>query len=373
MAAFLIAIQLTTAYYIGWFLIFWSFLYVSVGMVFPTIRHCLFIFVRRYWRAIAGSFTIFLFCLIPFFLIFSPVFLINGPRSYTEVERGIPDIYSYLWMGPTNHVWGLLSHLAPIRDMPLEWEKRIGLGLVFSVFWILINCFCIIDILKMVLGKKSDFFSTLCLEKELPGVFLITTILSVDLFCLLAFKFSSFSLWRIIYLLVPGAQALRVVSRFMIFLVFPMTLVLSVCLQRLVEVAQACRLSLQNIVKIGFLVCAIVFLYWEQSGDMTGYFFDKYQDAARIKEMASQIPPNASTFFIAVDPKITDGLDIGYQVDAMMTAQLTGIPTINGYSGTFPPNWYLNALRDKSYYWYIYQWISRYQLGPNVYELMIKK
>jgi hypothetical protein len=289
------------------------------------------------------------------------------------VEKGIPDIYAYMWMGPTNHVWGLLSHLAPIRDMPLEWEKRIGLGLVFSVFWVLINCFCIFDILKMVRGKKTVFFSMLCSEKELPGVFLITTILSVDIFCVLTFKFSSFSLWRLIYLMVPGAQALRVVSRFMIFLTFPMTLVFSFCLQKLVDLGQKCRLSSRNIVKTGLLVSSTLFLFWEQSGDMTGYYFNKKLDAARIQEMASRIPPKASTFFLAVDPKITEGIDDEYQMDAMMTAQLTGIPTINGYSSTSPPYWYLNSLRDKSYYWYIYQWISRYQLGPNVYELIIKK
>ena len=372
-AAFLTALQFMTCAYLGWFLIFWGGLFLLTFLAFPEPRQSVLSFVGRHGGALAGALGAFVLFMVPFFLIFLAGFTRNAPRSYAEVMQGNPVPLSFLWMGATNPTWGWLSRLGPFLEMPLEGEKRIGLGLVFSVSWLFLTGGGLYDLWRMGRGRKPVLFLKLGGGKEKAAVFLLALVLSVDLFGLLALQAGPFSLWRWVYEIVPGAKSLRVVSRFMIFLVLPMTLALSTGFQRLLDGIRSGPRGLRRSARAGLLACLVLLLFWEQKGEGTGLYFNKKEDQIRILQMAAQIPRDASVFFIAVDPGIKDFRDDEFQLDAMLTAQLTGIPTINGYSGTNPPLWFLNSLRDPRYLWFVHQWVVRNRLDAKVFELVLEK
>jgi hypothetical protein len=362
-----------TCAYLGWFLVFWSVLFFSVLLIFARTRESVLSWAGRYGWVGVGSLGAFALFMVPFFLIFLPVLTQNGSRSYGEVEQGNPNLLSFLWMGATNPTWGWLSRIGPFLEMPLEGEKRIGSGLVFSASWLFLTGGGLLDLWKMARGGKPAFFLKLGGGKERAAVFLLALVLSVDLFCLLTLKAGSFSLWQWVYGFVPGAKSLRVVSRSMIFLIFPMTLVLSIGFQRTLERIRSGPTIFSRTVGAGLLACLVLFLFWEQKGEGTGLYFNKKEDGIRVQQMAAQIPRDASVFFIAVDPRIQGFQDDEFQVDAMLTAQLTGIPTLNGYSGMDPPLWFLNSLRDRRYLWFVHQWVARNHLDSKVFELVLEK
>ncbi len=59
--------------------------------------------------------------------------------------------------------------------------------------------------------------------------FLALTVLSVNLLLILALQYHGHSLWHVIYKLVPGAKSIRAVSRVMIFVTLPMSVVFAFC------------------------------------------------------------------------------------------------------------------------------------------------
>jgi hypothetical protein len=370
-AGLLTAVQLATSFYIGWFLIFWSILFVFTGCGITPIRQFLTGFLKKYYRAIMAAFMFFLMCLAPVAAIYLPVLNDHGSRSYQEILNGLPDYTSFLRMGFENHLWGWTSRIIPYQSMPNAGEKHLGLGIVFSLSWLLISLVCLADLWKMIRRKKPVFFIWACKGNEKAAAFCLAAVLSVDLFFLLSFKFGSFTLWRLVYPLVPGSTAMRNVLRFVLVVVLPMSFVFAVFLQRILDRIGGMKKKYQAVFLV-LIAGALSLLFWEQTGTRPEPYFDKHEDLLRIREMARHIPSDATAFFIRVDPRLPGGWP-DYQVDAMLTAAMTGIPTLNGYSSHFPKDWHLDLIFYDVYMKCVYQWMDNHQLGPKIYMLTLQE
>jgi hypothetical protein len=99
----------------------------------------------------------------------------------------------------------------------------------------------------------------------------------------------------------------------------------------------------------------------------THYTYSKIEDQARVDELRQQIPatlPNNPVLFVARHPLEPA---LAKDIDAMLLAQDLGWPTLNGYSGNYPPGYapasgcfqlpreikyYMewNGITDQSYY-----------------------
>jgi hypothetical protein len=71
--------------------------------------------------------------------------------------------------------------------------------------------------------------------------------------------------------------------------------------------------------------------------------FDRYESRARIAQVAERVPPGCAAFFVSRTVTAPSGPDWPTQLDAMWAALATGVPTVNGYSGGWPPGWDLDA------------------------------
>jgi hypothetical protein len=145
---------------------------------------------------------------------------------------------------------------------------------------------------------------------------------------LVTLRFGSFSLFKLLYVGVPGAAAIRVGYRIM----------LVVDLFAVVAVALAVRhwlASHRGLPARGAVAALLAFLVVEQANAGSHSFVSASAERRWLAEVPA--PPAACRhFFIAHQP----GAPVHVvQIDAMLVAHKVRLPTLNGYSGRFPSSW----------------------------------
>jgi hypothetical protein len=129
--------------------------------------------------------------------------------------------------------------------------------------------------------------------------------------------------WWVVRKLFPGTAALRAVARIGLTMLFPAALGLAFAIDRLSGRRRwliACTLAL----------CVIA----EQTQRKRG--FDKFDAVGRVERIAAEVPDGATAFLLAIDGK---SWDRHVHDDAAWVALATGVPTINGRYGNFPPEY----------------------------------
>jgi len=95
---------------------------------------------------------------------------------------------------------------------------------------------------------------------------------------------------------------------------------------------------------------------------------DRVAENERIAALPG--PPAACQSFVAIDsgfkPRVSIYEPLVLQVDAMLIAQRTGIPTINGYSGLFPSRWNLLQSNQQQAQRSARNWITRHNLSDGI-------
>jgi len=73
--------------------------------------------------------------------------------------------------------------------------------------------------------------------------------------------------------------------------------------------------------------------------------FDGRVDAERVHRLAGEIDPTAHAFLYLTDD---DKPDFVHHIDAMWMQLETGVPTLNLYSGNYPPEWPFREVRVRN-------------------------
>jgi hypothetical protein len=155
-------------------------------------------------------------------------------------------------------------------------------------------------------------------------------------------------LWGLLYRLIPGAAAARVVSRIQLVLL-PATTLLA-CNQlaliwRRPELRPIC-------VVLGCL------LLMEQLNDAPVFNINRSSERAFFVGM-SHVPLQCRVFFAENSRPGPDILTIyRHNVDAMLVAELSGTPTINGYATFLPPHWNLLHPESPAYLPAVRTWLT---------------
>jgi hypothetical protein len=148
----------------------------------------------------------------------------------------------------------------------------------------------------------------------------------------LAFNVDGHSLWWLVYELVPGAKAARVVARYQIFVAAP---VIAVAITYLA--ASASRIAAPALL----VICAL--LVAEEVNTEPVVALDRPHELARLRAVPPP-HPDCKAFFVS-RPRPETLLDAGWDgfyshnVDAMIIAETIHVPTINGASTFQPPRW----------------------------------
>jgi hypothetical protein len=308
--------------------------------------------------------------LIPLVLIYGPAFLEIGGKPYSEVKMMIPNLWAYLWMGPSHAWWGWIGDQVPeLQNLPVESEMRLGFGLALTL---------------MAVGAVIATPMKLRNRANLPGAgreprcsFGVAALLSAFLICLWAFSYAGFSPWWLAYRLIPGASAIRALGRWSVFLGLPLSILFAAFVDDAWKRTGEFKNTFRSLAGKGLLLVFAGCALYEQTAFPPAPSFDKRMELVRLERLSEKLPRDAGPFYVSVRPGLLKGSYGGplsatdIQMDAMLISAVRGIPTLNGYSGANPRDWGLYKVRSPFYPKYVRDWISRTGLQEKVFDLMI--
>jgi hypothetical protein len=377
-AGLAIDLQLLTAFYHGWFFLFWTALFLFLALGSKAIRGFGKDLFLRFWPALAGALAVFAAGLLPFLWLYLPVIRDLGGKSYEEVQTMIPTFWCHLWMGPEHGVWGWLKNLSAIQALPIEGEERMGFGMVLFLGWM----FLTLVALKILKGgdQRGIFPVTLFKALEGNGVYLrlaALAVLATTLFCLLGLQYGpGFSPWHWVYQIVPGAQSIRAVSRYAITLALPLSIIVAFVLHLLIEKGLGEKRKRSGVLVLGFTFLTAGVMVAEQMSLPPCPGFSKNAELSRLEYLSQKLPGQCWVFYVAPSPGLPLELDYSstnLQIDAMLISAVREVPTFNGYSGHSPKNWGLFKLRSPKYEQYVKEWQVQSGLDWKAFRLEIDR
>ncbi|MEI7546733.1 MAG: hypothetical protein WCK21_01555 [Actinomycetota bacterium] len=338
-----IGLLITSTYYIGWFTVFAGSLFGLLTLVqlreqisWRPLRHTI--------RNVSGRTTAFLggfaMPMIPFALIYLPKLHETGGRTFTEVLIGAPSYGDVVNVGANNFLWGgaLKAMLTDTtRLYTIEISDAVTPLVLLSV------AVCAVLVAVRLRGDRSLRAAT---ARSLLTVTIVLTVLPL--------RVGTFQLWHAVWRFVPGAQALRAIGRIEIMAAFTAPFAIAASLVALAAVRGDRRARPRQ---RWLLAALLVLLSFEQFNTQENGRIDHSDEMAFIRSVR-QPPVACHSFFILNSPP---RLDVEMQIDAMIAAQITGLPTINGYSGDTPPHWYLHPA-DPDYLDQVRLWIGLHHL-----------
>ena len=336
-------LQLLSAFYMAWFACFFVLLLIALSAYhhgFSPLKQTVMFIWKTKKTPIILSLTVFLIALIPFVLIYLPTLKDARVRRFSETLPMIPDIASYLSMGKTNWIWSTLVNtnrwVEKAIDPAFYYEHNLGLGLMLTLMWVYLLC-------SQLKNKPKDI--------NLNATFL---------FQLLAFRIQKISLWILIFFTTPGAIAIRAVGRMSIFMIIPLLFAITERLQALLSKKQPYQQ------KLIYIVCLLAIA--EQAA--TPITFDAQKNWAYLNDLSLKIHKDCKSFYIKTGSHYAYS-DEALQIDAMWMSMISGVPTLNGYSGFRPRQWPLSNPKEDQTTSFALEWAKNKKLDHVPCEVKI--
>lgn len=280
--------------------------------------------------------------LIPFAIIYGP--LIESGATYGGFGAailGAPFPQDIINVGPWNLVWGaLLARIA-------EGQTVFRWGIVVTSITPVVTIATLVGAWYVWRGRLIDRMS-----EPHTATFAIVVSFVFWMAWLLTWRIGKYSGYWLIWHLVPGASGIRVPGRVGLIVNIAMLAALALMLDRLLASCASLGLraaALTKILVLALLACCLI----EQ---INTYPVAQIQRSRQLQELAAvpRPPDRCDVFF--VEPATPAEFDAA-QTSAMLISQRYGLPTINGGSGYFPPDWPLLRY-DSSYHARIRQWMA---------------
>ncbi|MBE9012460.1 hypothetical protein IQ250_19875, partial [Pseudanabaenaceae cyanobacterium LEGE 13415] len=196
-----IFLQVAAGIYLGWFLLVSLLIFVPLLLWFDraSLKNTV-EFVQQHWRSTLTTFAVWFGALLMLLSPYLKMSKLLGARPFAELEVMLPRLTSWIYPFPNTLWYPSLSPLS--KNLPFPHEHHIFMG--FTVY-VLVGFALYIAIAKpKVLGERAGFVKAS----------LATALIIVGLSLYLA---PGVSLWSIIYNTIPGASAIRAVSRIALF------------------------------------------------------------------------------------------------------------------------------------------------------------
>jgi hypothetical protein len=347
---FLFAGIMLTGFYMGFFLAIFLLILHIVMVIYLLKNNCFKVeqvlqILRNNKFEILMYFVCGIIALLPFFWIYLPVFNELGGRSWGEVATSLPYWYDLFNVSPSNLIWSFPN--TPYRH-------QYGFPLITGILLIVI---CIIYIKRYFNSRSQDknitFYITIGFSLTIAVIILF--ILNLEILN------NSFSLWYFIYKLIPGASAIREVSRFNQFLSLPTGILIAIFLSERIRFSD--KINRKAFLTYMILI-ALIFLEHQNTANYYGWSKSSMND---YLDKVSPPPVDCESFFLVNDNNSIPSFQSVYHLDAWTIATRFNIKTINGSSSLSPGSYgaLINVELNKNYTDLSY-WINRYNLN-NVY------
>ena len=328
-----------TTYYSAWFFVITCFLYLCVYLLLQwkskSIKECItewYFFLKFNLFQLIVCIVILFISLIPFFITYIPVVLLGNKFMFSDVLYYSPKIFDLINVGGSNYFWSPVFNFFKYNYGNMEIQGG------FTIFTIIV------------------FGSFLIFQRKQKAIIYSFGLTSV-LIILLILHEAKYSLWAIIYTLIPGAKAIRALGRYMIvaqiiaiiFVIYNCNYLYNNLISKIRERRNTVLLILLILTSLIPLVCL-----GEQAN--RGYFhLNRIEQIGFLNKFQSS--DSCKVFFVKKVKGDNHIPSWKYQIDALMISMKYRIPTINGYSGIIPKDWKLNDDSNPLYYYYVYKWI----------------
>jgi hypothetical protein len=257
---------------------------------------------------------------LPFLTLYLPKAAETGMHPWADVLRHVPSPLDIVHVGEANYLWGWLVQAvngAFRPDFPFWSELMTGMPplllLVFAA-----------ALLWLWRGGGEAPPGRVAMLRALAIAVLVTWALTLQV--------GGVTGWSLVYRLVPGAKAARVVARYQIFLTLPVVLLAMAVLS-----AEARRLPRLVVA----LLCGL--LLAEQANAYAPLFLDRPLEAGRVAAVPPA-PAGCRAFYVSAarqESRFGEEVDNPYNhnTEAMLVAAVRHVPTINGISTFNPPFW----------------------------------
>ena len=333
----LLGTLLYSTYYIGWFTVLTGLLVAgAVGLQrrdpFPMPS-------QKRGRLAVAFLSGLVVPLVPFALTYLPKLDETGGRDLRGIIGTLPDHRDLLNHGDGN-IWHDVMVLLAGEPAPSHGPEH---AMVLTPLLLLTVIACGALLWRFTRGDRSP---RAVLARALVAVSLVLTVLPI--------RFGSQSLWRGIWTVVPGARALRAVDRIQLLNDVVAALAIACTAEVLRRRALAHGGVRRRALARVLLGTLAVLLVGEQLNTGPQARLDVDGEMAWVEGVPPP-PPGCDAFIIAPVPERK-----GYEqaIDAMWIAQQTGLPTLNGYSGEFPPLWRVDP-REPRYLALTVRWAAQ--------------
>jgi hypothetical protein len=326
----LYASLLLTGFYMTWFYGLFLIIYTSIYVVIDhkKIKSILIETTNSKYQIISILF-LFILSITPFLYTYLPKLKQTGGQDYSAqllYSLHIPDLLNY---GSGSFLWGDIFNSINNNLMGIWRSSEYQVGFTPEIF--LLTSFILASIF---FSKKSITFPLWF--RVLAYTILISISLPISIF--------GHSLWFFVNLFIPGADGLRVIARFYIFLAFPIIILIIVFLSTSWKKASSTRHKLLII-----LILSVACLGQINMNSPTHLNKDLQQN---LLNQVKNPPTECKSFFVFNStPAPSNQLDRLYRqnIQAMLLADYFNLPTLNGFSTFNPPDW---IFEENSHYLY---------------------
>lgn len=338
-----------TSYYPAWLFLFTLILFAIVYLMlslfntsFKELFSNIITFIINNKFQLLYGILLFFVALIPFLITYLPIIALGRHFSYSEVLLFSPRIKDVINVGASNYLYSLLLKAYVYDFGNLEIQAGYPFILIISFLAFLVYYF-------ISFFQKKPLIRPIIFSIGLTAIIIIILVIKLT---------AHFSLWYIIYNIIPGASALRAIGRYMIVSQMLAVVFVMYGLNKFYDGAKRSVLISYYRVKFGLLIALVVVaavLVIEQYNNKL-YGLDKSEQMLFLHRIHSP-PSDCSVFFVKRIDTPQRPL-WSYQMDALMISMALDMPTINGHSGQLPPGWALNDPSGLLYYQNIDSWLK---------------
>jgi len=308
-------LQVLAGIYLGWFLLFSLLIFFAVTYGLDSeLRTRLIAYLRGNYRA---TIAITLSWLVLMLLTLSPYLeakSIFGARPYLEVDGMLPRISSWFAVAPGSLLFPVLGWTS--TDLLMAHEHYMFAGFIV--------------LLLTGISIYTLFFYRKALNSERVWLVRVCLLVFICIFCLSLRLPSGFSLWRIVYEVVPGASVIRGVTRIWTIAYLYLLIAVILSFDSLVNSLVASKRSRILLVTI---LCVI------GASEQIIFELPSYEKAPYIKqktEVSNLIKKDCDIAYLSLNPELPFYAE---QLSAMWAGIQANVPVVNGYSGNVPPNY----------------------------------
>lgn len=292
--------QLYACFYLGWFLVIGLGVAVFWGLALRECRATLLRLVVAHSGTLVVAGALGLWVLAPMLSHYSMARGQVPKRNYIDALNTMPTWSSWWYMGTQSWCYGWTAWTDRVFGVSIGVRPEpIGMGVVTTL----------LAAAGLWRERRRAWVRLFAL---VAASLLLYTLVAADQreVCRAQFKY------------IPGAYAVRASHRVVFIMLLPAALGLAVAVERFAS--NRSRLA---------LVALLAWCALEQGRQSPSY--DKYQARRETAALARRVDPRCDAFFLSPVRGITDR----YHVDALWVHIATGIPTINGHSGSIPIGW----------------------------------